>query len=176
MSHLFQFSYDVHVNPQPTTPIQIGISASPSALVISGFNMMIEVATASAFVKQSLNQMPRKAIPVMAHFDTGASLTTIDEQLAAHLGLVSIGTTKISTANGIAHTPNYAVDVSFINTHLKSVINLQVNSCKLAEFDLAAAMATPDNPKNFGVLIGRDIMSLWNVVWHGPSSTVLISD
>jgi hypothetical protein len=27
-----------------------------------------------------------------------------------------------------------------------------------------------------GILIGRDIMSRWNIVWNGPTSTVFISD
>jgi hypothetical protein len=25
-------------------------------------------------------------------------------------------------------------------------------------------------------LIGRDVMSRWNIVWNGPTSTVFISD
>jgi len=29
---------------------------------------------------------------------------------------------------------------------------------------------------NFGVLIGRDIMARWNIVWNGPSSCVFIAD
>jgi len=176
MSHLCHFNYSANLNPQPLVPTSVGIMQTPHSLMISGFNLLIEVTTASAIVNQARTQTLRRAIPVMAHFDTGASLTTIDAQLATHLGIISTGSSPISTANGIANTPNYAVDVSFINTPLKSIVNLQVSSCNLAHFNLSQALSNPSDPRNFGVLIGRDIMSLWNIVWNGPTSTVLISD
>ncbi|MCM0607267.1 MAG: aspartyl protease family protein [Xanthomonadaceae bacterium] len=112
----------------------------------------------------------------MAHFDTGASLTTIDVRVAQHLGLISTGMSPISTANGVTNTPNFAVDVGFLNTGLRRIVNLQVSSCNLSHFNLQNALTNTNDPRNFGVLIGRDIMSLWNIVWNGPTSTVLISD
>ncbi len=138
--------------------------------------MLVEISTATAFVQQQAAQAQRKTIAVMAHFDTGASLTTIDQNLAAHLNLVSTGSSSISTANGVTNTSNYAVDISFLNTGLKTIQNLQVSSCRLSNFNVQATIANPNDPKNFGLLIGRDIMSLWNIVWNGPTSTVLVSD
>ena len=50
---------------------------------------------------------------VMAHLDTGASLTSIDHNLAQYLGLMSIGQQRVSTASGFATVSNYAIDLTF---------------------------------------------------------------
>ena len=113
---------------------------------------------------------------VMAHLDTGASLTSIDKRIAQQLGLVSTGSGHIATASGSVTVPNYAVDIAFLNTSLRGIQNLQVTSCQLPHFNLSIAVQNPSNPANFGVLIGRDIMPLWHITWHGPTSTVFISD
>ena len=149
---------------------------TPDALTLRGCNILVEVSTASAFVAQKMNPVSKKTIAVMAHLDTGASLTTLDKRLADWLQLTSTGDSPISTANGVVLTPNYAIDISFLNTRLRSIQNLQVSSCQIGNFNLENAIKKTDDPMNFGLLIGRDIMSFWNVVWNGPTSTILISD
>jgi hypothetical protein len=37
-------------------------------------------------------------------------------------------------------------------------------------------LSNPNDPRNFGVLLGRDVMARWNIVWNGLTSTVFISD
>jgi hypothetical protein len=112
----------------------------------------------------------------MAHVDTGASHTTISLALATHLGLIQTGSGSSSTANGQATNPTFAIDLQFLNCNLQPRVDLQVGSCNLAHFSVQVAQQTPFNPKNFGLLIGRDIMSKWHLTWDGPSSTVIISD
>lgn len=176
MSHYNHFSIGLNINPPLGPGSKVGIQQSPSVLRGQGLNMLMELSTATAFVNQPSNPTPRSVIAVMAHFDTGASLTTIDSRLATHLGLTATGVSPISTANGVTNTSNYALDVAFVNTSLRRIVNLQVSSCTLAHFNLQTALTNPNDQRNFGVLIGRDIMSLWNIVWNGPTSTVLISD
>lgn len=176
MSHYNHFSFGYSATPQLPQGTKIGFTNGPGPLRNQGLNLLVEIAPASAFVHQQSNSSKAMTFTTMAHFDTGATLTTIDINLAKHLHLISTGMSPISTANGVTNTPNYAVDIFFINTNLKSIQNLQVSSCNLGHFNLLAAIQNPTDSKNFSILIGRDIMSLWNIVWNGPTSTVLISD
>jgi hypothetical protein len=70
--------------------------------------------------------------------------------------------------------PIYTIDIGFPTTKLSSFNNLRIGSCRLG-FDITNNM-NPAKPQNMGILIGRDIMSRWNIVWNGPTSTVIISD
>ena len=107
----------------------------------------------------------------MAHFDTGATNTSIDINLAKHLNLIPIGQSVNYTAGGPQKMPNFYIDLSFPGTTLKPFHNLRIGSCNLP-FDVKNGI----HSRNFGILIGRDIMSKWNIVWNGPTSTVFISD
>ena len=98
-------------------------------------------------------------------------LTTIDEKLAIELGLCPIGTSLVHTAAGHKDVKSYAISISFPDTGLKGY-KLTVNDCVLPYDEKLDAM----NPNNFAVLIGRDIMANWNIVWNGPTSTVILSD
>jgi hypothetical protein len=148
----------------------------PQALTAFGCNLLVEVATASAFVASVVNPVPRRSIQVMAHLDTGANPTSISTVLAQHLGLVQTGIVPSQTAGGLVLNNTYAVDILFVGgSTLASKIDLAVGSCTLP-FTLAAHAANPNDPRNFGLLIGRDIMSSWHVTWDGPSACVIISD
>lgn len=167
--------FQIHL---PGTPIpqgtQIAVSNSPKELFDKGFNILVELSTSSAFSK--IPNMNRKSITVIAHFDTGASITAIDKQLALHLGLIPIGFSTVNTASGVSGTNYYSVDLSFVNSALKPLQDLRVNEVDLKGFNLANCITKPDDEKNFGLLLGRDVMSAWSVFWHGPSSSVFISD
>lgn len=157
----------------PPTP-GVTISVAPQALLFLGLNMPVEISTASAYLNEP-TAIQRQTIQVMAHFDTGCTITSIDMGLAAHLQLIQTGMGSSMTASGPATTPNYAIDLAFINSGLSSIQNLQISSCNLP-FNLAAAQANPKDPKNFGLLLGRDVMSRWHITWNGPTSAVFISD
>lgn len=156
-------------------PGQTVITLGPTVLNSLGCNLQVEIATAAAFVNKLANPTPRKSIVLMAHLDTGASRTTISPVLAQYLGLVQTGVAPAQTANGTTQNPTYAIDIVFVGTTLAPRVDLSVGSCTLP-FTLAAHAANANDPRNFGVLLGRDIMASWHLMWDGPTSTVIISD
>jgi hypothetical protein len=174
MGGFFQHNFNITINPPLPQNAQIAVNVSPLYLLNTGFNIPIEISTASIF-RRPPNPAPLASIIVMAHFDTGASITSIDINLAKHLKLAATGQSTSHTAAGPQLMPNFAVDIGFPNTGLSPFINLKIGSCKL-NFDIQKGLNNPNDPKNFGVLLGRDVMSRWNIVWNGPSSTVFISD
>jgi hypothetical protein len=141
------------------------------ALLLNGFNIPVEISIAS--IRKQPDKPATQSFSVMAHFDTGASGTSIDIGLAQHIGLGVEGTTTILTAAGPQKMPTFMADLAFPSTTLSPFINLKMSSCVLG-FKLDGADTA--TPSNFGLLLGRDVMSRWNIVWNGPSSTVLVND
>ncbi|MDR0331422.1 MAG: retropepsin-like domain-containing protein [Chitinispirillales bacterium] len=109
---------------------------------------------------------------VQAHLDTGASVTSIDIKLAHHMRLTPVGTSQMMTAGGMVRTPSFIIDLQFPASTLSSRTNLSISSCDMG-FDVNSPLS---DIQNFGILIGRDVMALWNIVWNGPTSTVIIND
>lgn len=175
MAHYNHFNLGFNITPTPASGTTVGIQQSHVMLAQVGFNLMVEISTASAFLNVG-NPIPRKTIAVMAHLDTGASLTSIDHSVAQHLGLITIGQQRIGTASGLSIVNNYAIDLAFLGTTLRGVQNMQITSCQLPHFNLQETLLNPNVAKNFGMLIGRDLMARWSITWHGPTSTVLLSD
>lgn len=153
---------------------KIKIEASPAPLMNSGFNIPVTITLSSMF-REISPEATIKSVTVMAHFDTGASKTNIDMHIADMLGLSAVGVSKSHTAAGPTETAEYAIDLSFPGSALRPFPNLRVGSCNLP---FNPDQSRPDfmSNNNFGVLLGRDIMSRWNIVWNGPTSTVFISD
>lgn len=174
MAHIHKMSVQIQVNPPIQAETQMNLSFSPEELAKNGFNLPVSI-SASSLLKQSNQAADAKTVTVMAHFDTGASRTSIDTRLAEYMGLTPVGMTPICTAAGTVEMPNYAVDISFPSSNLSPFINLPISSCKLP-FCIEPSGEIELNITNFGILIGRDIMSRWNIVWNGPSSTVFVSD
>jgi len=91
--------FGLKVNPQPPKDMHFAVEISPLPLLQSGFNIAVEISTASIFKSPPLN-MPLSSIVVMAHFDTGASSTSIDIELAKYLNLLAVGQSENHTASG----------------------------------------------------------------------------
>lgn len=173
MAIFHQHAFDFAMNPPPPHGTELAVHFSPIPLQEFGLNLPVEISTATIFRNPPLS-VPLSSIAVTAHFDTGASVTAIDIGLADHLNLHAIGQSEISTAAGKQIMPNFAIDINFLNTRLSPYYNLRVGSCRLG-FDLEDNANLP-RPHNMGILIGRDIMSKWNIIWNGTTSTVFISD
>jgi hypothetical protein len=135
-------------------------------LCVAGLTLPVTISQASLFT-QSRPELAVKALS-MGHLDTGASRTSIDVGVAHKLNLIQSGTTSIITAGGIITAPTFFVDLYFPNTNLSPFINLEISSCNLH----VVSSASPP----FDILLGRDILSRWNIVWNGPTSTVFIND
>ena len=151
--------------PLPTN-IGIGINITPLPLMFAGLNIPILISTASVF-RSPHNPQTIKTSQVLAHFDTGANKTSIDISLAKQLNLIPIGESPSYTAAGLRQATDFVIDLSFPGTNLQPFQNLQISSCELT---------SPTMSLQFMMLLGRDVMSRWNIVWDGPSSTVIISD
>ena len=111
----------------------------------------------------------------MGMLDTGATRTCVDFIVAEKLSLIPVGVGHAQTAAGLKQTPDYAIDINFIGSNLRQILNLKIGSCNLG-FKFENVKKNSSDPRNIGILIGRDIMSLWHITWHGPTSTVFISD
>lgn len=173
MAHVSQISAKLNSSQKLPAGTKLQLSFTHIPLMQQGFNILVSVSAPK-------NQDPSKetdikSVSVMAHFDTGASRTSIDIKLAEFLGLIPVGAGISHTAGGPVQMPNYAVDISFPGSRLAPFISLPIGSCKLP-FTIEENGTIPISPQNFGLLLGRDIMSRWNIVWNGPTSTVLISD
>lgn len=160
----------VHINPKPTEDTEVSVGFHHKLLFENGLNILVEISTASIFLEAEPEKIP-KAATVLAHFDTGASSTSIDISLAKAMGLETTGISNIRTAAGEIPMPVFTVNIGFPNAKLSPFIDLEISSC-----NLNYEVGKPLSPSNFGILLGRDIMSRWNIVWNGPTSTVFISD
>jgi len=157
---------DFLANPPLPPGTQFDFRISPFPLMLNGLNFSVVVSTATAYQIPN-NPQSVKTIQIDAHFDTGASVTSIDIQLAKHLNLIPVGETPSNTAAGLRMATNFVIDLSFPGGSLRPFRNLSISSCDLGGLSV---------PLKFSMLLGRDVMSHWNIVWDGPSSTVIISD
>ena len=167
MAHYFLPKIELNADPPINPDTNVTLSFGAKGLMKAGFNIPV-VITDVPLDKGGTSYTSKL---VLAHLDTGASLTTIDEKLAKELGLIPIGTSLIHTAAGPKDVKCYAVSITFPNTNLKGY-RLNVNDCILPYDNTKSSL----DPQNFALLVGRDIMAHWNIVWNGPSSTVIISD
>ena len=173
MTNIYRIGTQFTLTHDPVRGKVFSVSHPPNILILEGFNLRVEVNTAEAWTRQP--SISGKSISTIGHLDTGASRTAIDISLAQHLELTPTGYSIIRTAAGKKNMPNFTVDLNFIGDGLGRIPNIEVHSCDL-EFDFTKDQNTSLREKNFGLLIGRDIMSNWSITWHGPTSTVFISD
>jgi hypothetical protein len=157
---------DYHANNAET-----GVYFSPLPILRWGLNLPVTISPANVYSK-ILSATPAGSIIVLAHFDTGARTTAIDIGLAEYLNLVQIGSSRVMTAGGPIDSSAFMIDLQFPGSTLAPLVNLPINSCRL-NFDITNNLYSS---QNFGILLGRDVMSHWNIVWNGPTSTVIIND
>ena len=159
-------NFGFQTSPPLPPDVKVAINITPFPLMFDGLNLPVIISTASAY---SMPNDPQKikTTQILAHFDTGATKTSIDIGLAKEMNLIPIGESPSHTAAGLRQATDFVIDLSFPGTNLHPFKNLQISSCELTN---------PTMPLQFRMLLGRDVMSRWNIVWDGPSSTVIISD
>ena len=177
MPHYFNFNYSFKRDSSDPTKILLPPLHTPQTMRKEGFNLLVEIRGSSVDAAMTKKEQA-KTLTVYAHFDTGASQTSIDNRIAQYLKLISTGQSLLTTASGVDTVSNYVIDIRFLNTSLKPILNLPVSSCNLAHFQLNPNKPNLKelNPTDFGLLIGRDIMSCWSIFWHGSTSTIMVSD
>lgn len=157
---------DFRASPALPQGTKVDVKTTPVPLMLTGLNLPVIVSTATAYQVSSVPQ-PIKTAQIFAHFDTGASITSIDIELAKHLNLIPVGQTPSNTAAGLRMATNFVIDLGFPGSGLRSFKNLPISSCHLGGLSV---------PLKFSMLIGRDVMMYWNIIWDGPTSSVIISD
>jgi hypothetical protein len=161
-------------DPPLPNGVKAGFRSVPWPLLRWGVNIPVIIGMGSVYrTAGNVDAAQLQATTLYAHLDTGASVTVVDVNLAVRLGLKSTGVSRISTAGGLRDFPNFIVDLHFANSTLKPFINLPIASAEL-NFDINGDLA--GNTRNVGILIGRDAMASWNIMWNGPTSTVVIND
>jgi predicted aspartyl protease len=97
----------------------------------------------------------------VALIDTGASMTAIHPAIVAELESQPIGMTDIRRADG---------STEWVPTYYFSMTILRRDG---VAFAVEAVAATPASPCD--VLIGRDLLSRWLMVYDGPTNSLIIS-
>ena len=168
----------INAGVQTSKPLPADITASivmsEKHLLEYGFVIPLIIQTPSALHLPPKSK-PLKSSTVMALLDTGASRTCISNIIADELDLEPVGASRSFTASGVSVNPDYAVDILFPDAGLKSFENLKVASCQLP-YNPALSGSDKISRHNYGILIGRDMMTKWNIVWNGPSSIVFITE
>ncbi|GBU22793.1 hypothetical protein R80B4_02705 [Fibrobacteres bacterium R8-0-B4] len=156
-------------DPPPSLDVKIQLEYTPFPLYDQGVSIPVSVSSAKIIAGENEDLLQAK---VCALLDTGATNSAIDKRLATDLQLKPVGKHEVRTANGTLIVPSYIVDLIFLDSPLSTVEHLLISECMLG-YD---PNAPHDAPHNFAMLLGRNVMARWNIVWNGPSSTVIISD
>lgn len=86
--------------------------------------------------------------------DTGASITAVDRQVLAGLGSTPTDVTRVATPGGEVQQPVYACNISFPGTPIPTLTFNVVIGSSLAPF-------------GFSVLVGRDVLRFFQIVYNG---------
>ena len=169
-------SINVDILPKSSLPagIKLNLEVNSKFLAMNGFVFPAIIQTPS-FLCAPPFLRPHKSITVMALLDTGATRTCITGLIADALELTPVGFSKAHTASGVEEFADYAVDILFPDAGLLSFEDLNVGSCSLPYMHYLSDEQRMAHT-NIGALIGRDMMSRWNIVWNGPSSSVFVSE
>lgn len=96
-----------------------------------------------------------KSCPEKGKIDTGASHTVIPDYLVNTLDLKKTDETIVRTATGVE------------STHYNYFVSIEIGGIKFDSFEVVAI------PKGY-VLLGRDLINLWNLEIDGESETYAI--
>ena len=97
-----------------------------------------------------------------ALIDTGATITCVHEPALKRLGLNPVGTTTSGTAGGPVQQYLYPVMVRCPTQ------KWEVTAAQVVGVDLSGQKIPTDPPQDILVLIGRNILQHWILVWNGP--------
>ncbi len=93
--------------------------------------------------------------PEKGKIDTGADRTVIPDYLVNTLKLKKTRESTVQGVNGI------------LTTHLNYFVSIQIGNIKFDSFEVVAM------PRNY-VLLGRDLINLWNLQIDGKNETYTI--
>ena len=89
MAHIHQFSAQLNSSAKLPEGTQLKLTVSHVPLMQTGFNIPVSISSPKRPSPDNVQNI--QSATVMAHFDTGASKTSIDTKLAEFLGLIPVG-------------------------------------------------------------------------------------
>jgi hypothetical protein len=135
----------------------------------SGPIISVEISIPAA-LKQHLSE---KGLPIpppqsgFALIDTGAFATAVDQSIFDALGVSPIDKIKTSTPHGDAESPVYPASVTFPGLELKEMPMERVVGCNLKWQTLEG--------KEIIMLLGRDLLQYFLLVYNGKSADVFVA-
>ena len=94
-----------------------------------------------------------------ALFDTGASVTCVDEGVLRDLGLSPVGMTSMSTPSGGSKANTYACALYFPGSPLPDI-------------ELSFVVGVQLKNQGYVGLIGRDLLSNMILIYYGPGARI----
>lgn len=149
---------------RPRAPVRL--AAAPTAvqqLRRQGALIKIAIEQPEAISKsmRDRGEQPPKPVVLDALLDTGASISGIDRAVAEQIGLVQVGSIKISGVTGIQDQPVFTARLTFDSPS--------------ATFDPVRITGSSLGSMEFQVLIGRDVMERMVLVYDGPEGAFRLS-
>jgi hypothetical protein len=158
--------FQVFTQPHPQQPGKsvVQVQTGPHGLFSGGLvmEMAIGIDDVTAQALPAGTPAPSPVI-VKGLFDTGCTITSIDQSLVTKLGLKVRGFAQTATANGVTTASQHLVSLNFPGTQLRGRLVHTVQAINLAG-------------QPFQVLVGRDLMAGWSITYNGPSGFVSIAD
>lgn len=143
---------------------QINTAESARLLSASGptIPVAIGITAAHAAVLERQGQTPPPAITGRALIDTGASLCMVDESVIGRLGIPAYGYQKIAGATGSSTLATYPASLAFPGTPIPNITFTDFVGSPLAQLGIL-------------VLIGRNVLTSFVLVYNGPGGHVSLS-
>lgn len=151
-----------HYYPDGNNHINTAESARLLAAAGPTIPVAIGVTPAHAAFLQGEGKTPPPAVSGLALIDTGASLCMVDESVIGQLGIPAFGYQNIAGATGSSTQATYAASLSFPGTPIPNIT--------FADF-----VGSPLGQLGILVLIGRNVLSGFVLVYNGPGGHVSLS-
>jgi predicted aspartyl protease len=135
----------------------------------SGVLIQVEISIPVA-LKEHLSG---KGLPIpppqsgFALIDTGASATAVDQSIFDALGVTLIDKIKTSTPHGEAESPIYPANVNFPGLNISDMPMERLIGCNLKWRTI--------EDKEVIMLVGRDLLQWFLMVYNGKSSDVFLA-
>jgi hypothetical protein len=147
--------------PQPFAPALIEIGPI--------LQVLVEVPSPVAAKLQSMNSPIPAPAAGMALIDTGATRSAVDDSVIQALGVQPIGVVKVGTAAGFQEQYLYSAKFSFPGTNLPTLEFAQLTGVHLS------GHVVPHLNRPLIALIGRDILSRFVMIYHGPTASITLA-
>lgn len=152
---ILNFRFQGKTTKGDSVPGQVGLQTL-------GPRVPVQVALHPSAVKAASekNQTILAPVPGWGLIDTGASITSLDRQVAHDLGLAPTGTMKLGTAGGPTDAPTYAFAVTIAG-------GTSVNCARGVGCDLSG--------QGIILLLGMDALSSCILIVNGPDGMVSLA-